>query len=186
MRALPIPQKEAFRRGSGATAGGADAARGHCREEGRGPVTARWAGSVAPQASLSGGGRGSAHGGLRSQPHPKANSPSRAAAPPPPVLRLASPAASAETPAGSQAGGPAPQTPGGFGRQHGCSSSIFSPGNTSPVVPPGQGILMLCHGKLRLTWGPGGPCRAWWGVGPGGPPLPLSSPQALRPAAAPP
>ena len=185
MWALPIPQKDAFRRESGATTGGADAARGHCREEGRGPLTARWAGSVAPRASLSGGGRGSAHGGLWSQLHPKATSPSRAATPPPPALRLASPAASAETPAGSQAGGPAPQAPGGFGRQHGCSSSIFSAGNTSPVVPPGRGIPTLCHGK-QAHMGTWGPLQGLVGVGPRGTPLPLSSPQALRPAAAPP
>lgn len=114
---------------------------GSLRRGGTGSADRQRAGSVAPRAGLSGGGRGSARGASRI---PKQTAPP--ARLPRPHLCSAWPA-SAETPAGSQAGGPAPQTPRGFGCQHGCGSPIFSPGNTSPVVPPGRGIPTLCHGN---------------------------------------
>lgn len=180
--APPCPPKGGLQEGGRGKCGWRGRCPGSLRRGATGPRDRQMGRKCGPASGLSGGGR-------RSQPHPKANSPSLGVRPAP-TCASPRPAASPETPAGSQAGGPAPHTPGGFGRQHGWASSIFSLGNTSPVVPPGQGIPTLCRGKLRPAWGPGGPCRAWGrgaaqGGSPSAPGRPSSRPRPL-PRAPPP
>ena len=160
---------------------------GHCpgslRRGATGPSDRQMGRKCGPEsrAGLRGGGR------RRSQPHPKANSPSLRGRPAPTCTsRTQTPAQSSfsRDPRRLTGGRPGPHTPGGFGRQHGWGSSIFSLGNTSPVVPPGQGIPTLSRGKLRPAGDLGAPAGPGGGCGPWG--QPLSSRQALLLAAAPP
>ena len=142
---------------------------GHCpgslRRGATGPSDRQMGRKCGPEsrAGLRGGGP------RHSQPHPKANSPSLGGCPAPTCTSWTQTPAQSDRfsrdPRRLTGGRPGPHTPGGFGRQHGWGSYIFSLGNTSPVVPPGQGIPTLSRGKLRPAWGPGGPCRAWWGGG---------------------
>lgn len=94
----------------------------------------------------------------RSQPHPKANSPSCAAAPPQPVLRLAS---LCRDPRRLTGGRPGPRLLGVLAASTAAAALYLAQETQAPLFHlDGASRRFAMETEARLgTWGP---CRAWW------------------------